>query len=100
MTTTPVRLGTEQRRFLETLVEHGSWYGGSYGCGWIWTNRSGTLRLLEGLFRRGLVTKEEHESRIRRGVSVTHYLPSVAGVALVAGWRMARQQAKLAKGGA
>lgn len=83
-------LGTEQRAFLQTLVEHGYWYGGGYGCGWTWRSPSTTERLCESLFRRGLVTKEQHPSRIRRDTSVTHYVASAEGKALVAEWKLAR----------
>lgn len=84
------QLGSEQRRFLETLVEHGYWYGGAYGCGWTWGNNSQTLRLLESLLRRALVTTETRPSGIRQGGTTIYWLPSEAGQQLVAEWKAER----------
>jgi DNA-binding PadR family transcriptional regulator len=52
------RLGENQSYALKALAEHngGTWYPGS---GWVWTNVSTTLRLLDGLVRRGLATRVE-----------------------------------------
>lgn len=50
-------LGENQRHALKVLAEHngGTWYP---GAGWIWTNVSTTVRLLDSLVKRGLATKE------------------------------------------
>jgi DNA-binding PadR family transcriptional regulator len=50
-------LGENQRYALRCLAEHnaGTWYP---GAGWIWDNRSTTVRLLDSLVRRELATKE------------------------------------------
>jgi len=46
-------LGITQKDVLYHMSEHGgSWFD---GCGWIWTNRSGTERIMRSLVRRGLV---------------------------------------------
>lgn len=49
-------LGDSQRHALKCLAESngGVWYP---GAGWIWTNVSVTVRLLDSLVRRGLATK-------------------------------------------
>jgi hypothetical protein len=94
------QLGSEQRRFLETLVEHGYWYAGGMGCGWLWGSPSQTLRLCESLFKRGLVTKEAHPSQFRKDATVTHYVPSAAGAAMVAEWRLERAARKAQQAGA
>lgn len=49
----PVRVMTEdQKHALRCLAERngGVWYP---GCGWVWANRSTTLRILDGLVKRG-----------------------------------------------
>lgn len=50
------KLGPTQQSIYQSLIRHGDWYP---GCGWIWTNRSMTIRLLESLVRRGFAIKEE-----------------------------------------
>ncbi len=50
-------LGKNQEHLLKTLRErNGVWHP---HCGWISTNQSGTVRLLESLVKRGLVVKTE-----------------------------------------
>lgn len=51
-------LGENQSYALRCLARHneGTWYPGS---GWVWTNVSTTVRLLDSLVRRGLATKVE-----------------------------------------
>jgi hypothetical protein len=95
-TTISRQLGSEQRRFLETLVEHGYWYGGAHGCGWQWGSKSETLRLLESLLRRALVTSETRESGMRKGSSVIYWIPSAAGAGLAAEWKLERAERKAA----
>lgn len=52
-------LGETQIRVLDSLARHnGSWWP---ACGWIWTSTSETVRLMESLLRRGLVSKREME---------------------------------------
>lgn len=45
-------LGENQRSVLHALRRHGSYFK---GCGWIWTNPSGTEKILDSLVKRGLV---------------------------------------------
>lgn len=45
-------LGTNQISCLEALADHGAWYPSG---GWKWNSYSITLRIMEGLARRGLV---------------------------------------------
>lgn len=50
-------LGDTQVAVLRSLArEHGSWHP---GCGWVWKNRSTTIRILDSLVRRGLVTRTQ-----------------------------------------
>jgi hypothetical protein len=49
------KLGNTQLIVLQDLERFGAWYE---GCGWTWNNASGTTRIMESLFKRGLVTKE------------------------------------------
>lgn len=58
-------LGKNQAMALKTLKErnNGVW---SPGCGWTWSNLSTTVRLLDSLVRRGLVTKTEGTNRTGR----------------------------------
>lgn len=54
----PRALGENQRHALKTLADprwDGRWYP---GAGWVWTNMSTTVRLLDSLVKRGLATKE------------------------------------------
>lgn len=53
-------LGKTQIAILTSLHAHKRW---SDGCGWIWSTRGATVRLLEGLVARGLVTKVERTYR-------------------------------------
>ena len=48
------KLGKTQAAVLKHLQRHGRYY---FGCGWYWNNKSGTIRILESLVRRGLVVK-------------------------------------------
>lgn len=52
------KLGENQISMLESLHRHKLWHA---GCGWIWDNPSGTVRILESLKRRGLVRHTEVE---------------------------------------
>jgi diketogulonate reductase-like aldo/keto reductase len=56
-------LTDNQRFLLKALVQHKVWYG---GCGWIWSNNSTTMRMLDSLVKRGLAEK----------VGVTEYRPT------------------------
>ena len=47
------KLGKTQVSVLRSLREHGGWWA---GCGWIWSNRSETIKLLDSLVKRGLAT--------------------------------------------
>lgn len=57
------RLGEVQISCLKTLGDRGDWYAGG---GWAWSNYSGTLRIMEGLARRGLVENVGEPARSRR----------------------------------
>lgn len=48
-------LGRNQTAVLRALRQHGSYPGA-----WVWDNHSGTVRILESLVKRGLVTKTEN----------------------------------------
>lgn len=54
-----MRLGQNQAAVLRALRQHGIWYGGGFGCGWNWTNESGTRKILDSLVRRGLVSRAD-----------------------------------------
>ena len=59
------KLGADQEHVLRKMQEKRVWYP---GCGWYFTNRSGTIRLLKSLVKRGLVTQEsETKFRIKEG---------------------------------
>lgn len=45
-------LGRKQKGVLRSLYEHRRYHP---GCSWVWDTHSGTVRVLEGLKRRGLV---------------------------------------------
>lgn len=47
-------LGSTQQSVLNTIRSHKRWHS---GCGWLWTNYSETVRILESLVKRGLVKK-------------------------------------------
>lgn len=64
------KLGRTQLDFLKYLVD--SPRGWCYNCGWIWGNPSTTRKLLESLFKRGLVFKQE-QTHTPRGVLHTHW---------------------------
>jgi hypothetical protein len=59
-------LGENQAYALRCLAEHnaGTWYP---GAGWIWGNRSTTVRLLDSLVRRGLATRVEKTRTVGSG---------------------------------
>jgi DNA-binding MarR family transcriptional regulator len=56
-------MGENQEYALKALAEHngGTWYP---GAGWVWTNVSTTVRLLDSLVRRGLVEKTTRTRRV------------------------------------
>lgn len=58
-------LGDNQAYALKCLAEHneGTWHP---GAGWVWTNRSTTVRLLDSLVRRGFATRVEKINRRTR----------------------------------
>lgn len=73
-------LGKNQQDMLRALVEHHTW---SPGCGWLWSTPSATVRLLDGLVRRGLVTTSVSTRTMgpkgyQYTVEVTTYLPTEA----------------------
>lgn len=51
-------LGETQKDVLRSLRNHrGFWYE---GCGWLWNTISGTTKIMESLYKRGLVSKSDH----------------------------------------
>ena len=62
-------LGKTQIAILSSLHEHKGW---SAGCGWIWDTHSNTVRLLESLIARGLVTKTTRAYRTPYGYDSTY----------------------------
>lgn len=54
--TTVTKLGSNQQDVLRALARHnnGQWWP---GAAWVWKNVSTTVRILESLVRRGLVTR-------------------------------------------
>ncbi len=80
-----MRLGNTQRSILRSLVEHKSWFGEGYGCGWIWGNYSNTKRLLDSLVKRGLVDVTEEKGNMPYNKTTTYrvYRPTEAGKAEV-----------------
>jgi hypothetical protein len=48
-------LGETQQDVLDSLREHGGYW--HPGCGWLWDTHSGTVKIMESLLKRGLVTK-------------------------------------------
>lgn len=63
-------LTNNQRAVLKSLVQYHAWYS---GCGWIWSNNSTTMRMLDSLVKRGLAEK----------VGVTEYRPTEKGNAYI-----------------
>ena len=63
-------LGSTQQAVLRCLRQHKCWY---LGCGWIWSNNSETVRLMESLVKRGLVTKSKTTGLM--GAQVDLYMP-------------------------
>jgi len=55
-------LGENQWYVLKSLAENGPYPGG-----WMWTNHSTTIRLLDSLVRRGLATRTEKTRTIGSG---------------------------------
>ncbi len=49
----PRPLGVTQKYVLESLQRHGEWYP---QCGWMWDTFSGTVKIMESLVKRGLVS--------------------------------------------
>lgn len=71
-------LGENQQGILRSLVEHHAW---SPGCGWIWSTQSETVRLLDGLVKRGLATKTTSTRQVgpasyQHNVEVPTYRPT------------------------
>lgn len=69
-------LGSTQLRVLEMLVEFGSWHENGR---WIWTNTSGTVRVLNTLLRNGLATTTKKVDP-KTGTSYDVYLPTPQGI--------------------
>lgn len=85
MTTRP--LGENQVHALRALVEHSGWRP---GCGWIWANRSTTVRLLDSLVRRGLAVRTDVPDRHVPSRTNPHYEPTQQGREAYASGPLAR----------
>jgi len=48
------KIGTTQIEVLKMLSEHGRW---ADGCGWTWSTKSNTERIMESLVKRGLAER-------------------------------------------
>ena len=72
------KLGETQRRVLKSISYHGGWDAAGR-CGWLWDTNSGTLRIVESLVRRGLVTLEQQTGKRR----YTCYVLTDAGLEVV-----------------
>lgn len=88
MTTRP--LGENQVHALRALVEHSGWRP---GCGWIWANRSTTVRLLDSLVRRGLAVRTDVPDRYVPGRTSPRYEPTQQGREAYASGSLARRPA-------
>ena len=67
-------LGKTQAALMESLTHHGYW---RRGCGWVWDTESGTLRILDSLVKRGLVTRtDETKDGYYGQYQVTTYRPA------------------------
>jgi hypothetical protein len=77
----PRPLGENQRYALKCLAEHngGTWYP---AAGWVWSNVSTTVRLLDSLVKRGLADKVMKKYD-RTGDTYPYYTITDAGRALV-----------------
>lgn len=51
-------LGKTQKGVLKALISHGSYHA---GCGWCWSTHKGTVKVLETLVKKGLVSADERE---------------------------------------
>ncbi len=51
------KLGCNQKGVMDALRDHGPWQK-IYPCGWIWDTRSGTIKILDSLVKRGLVVEK------------------------------------------
>ncbi|MGL5386667.1 MAG: hypothetical protein ACRDCA_12565 [Serratia sp. (in: enterobacteria)] len=49
-----LKLGKNQQSCLEWLYSRKGWFP---GCGWIWNGRSGTIRIMESLVKKGVAVK-------------------------------------------
>ena len=86
-------LGTAQAGLLGALSAHGSWYGGSWGCGWHWDGRANTERILDTLVARGLVRKAI-EPVLAHSRTAMVWRVTEAGHRLLATERAAREAAR------
>lgn len=63
-------LGENQQHVLDALKRHGSFYA---GCGWVWGNYSTTVRILDSLVKRGLVSRTERRLHLQGSRTVTEW---------------------------
>lgn len=58
------KLGASQATILRIMRQRGGfWYP---GCGWIWDNLSGQIRILKSLEARGLVSRDHADDHTAR----------------------------------
>lgn len=73
-----MKLGKNQLGVLKALRD--SKYGYTafpWGCGWVWTTREGTIKIIETLVKKGLVEKGIHTTD--EGKSYAQYTISMKG---------------------
>lgn len=56
------KLGEVQKKVLAQLSTHRSWFP---GCGWTWTNRSETKRIMDSLVKRGAAIEHSGIYRVK-----------------------------------
>lgn len=88
-----MKLGVNQLGVLRSLVEHRLWFGGGWGCGWIWASASNTERILDTLVKRGMAVKAIEPILTHKRTAMV-WRPSEAGLALVDAERLATGRAK------
>lgn len=64
-------LGSVQAHVLSCLRENGRFIVNGFGSGWVWDTYSNTIRVLDTLVKRGLVTKGTEEGPAHQGLYKT-----------------------------
>lgn len=53
-----MKLGKNQESVLRALIKHKGWMP---GCGWVWSTRSETLRIMQSLVKKGLAIETTYK---------------------------------------